>query len=148
MSLISTLSNHIWDIFQIDLWSYYLFFWLSKHRHSFHPILYLKLWPKLSYYDPVAHANDIQHLLGTLQENLETQVYQDRLSYRKDIYVLGWRHIDIITAINVVANNILFIKQQLWQNLLLHSVGEVEPSVSVVVLKGHGQQLVCPHCGW
>ena len=104
MSLISKLSNHIWDIFQIDLWSYYLFFWLSKHRHSFHPILCLKLWPKPSYYDPVAHANDIQHLLGTLQENLETQVYQDRLSYRKDIYVLGWRHIDIITAINVVAN--------------------------------------------
>ena len=100
-------------IFGIDLWSYYLFFWLSKHRHSFHPILCLKLWPKLSYYDPVAHANDIQHLLGTLQENLETQVYQDRLSYRKDIYVLGWRHVNIITTNDfVIVRNILFIKQQ------------------------------------
>ena len=39
-------------------------------------------------------------------------------------------------------------KKLFLQNLLLHMSKLLDPGASVVVFAGHGQQLVCPHCGW
>ena len=39
-------------------------------------------------------------------------------------------------------------EERCTQSVCLHSAGLVLPTLSVVVLEGHGQQEVWPHCGW